>query len=229
MDFSAKERTVPEVPIQRNKGRRERKSADASERRGGEQPERVAPRDQPAGEPARQAGAEARSAEQARLPARPVRSSTLMNWDPREFWTASPFELMRRFSDEMDRTFRGMAWPGSRAVDDWGWSPSVEILERKGRFIVRAELPGVSADELKVKLLDDDLVIEGERKREEEREEEGFYRSERSYGRFHRRIPLPAGVKSDDVRADFRNGVLEVSLGLPEHKRREIPIQTAKA
>jgi HSP20 family protein len=136
---------------------------------------------------------------------------------------------MRRFTDEMDRAFEN--WGLTR---NWGfgggepafWSPAVEVFERDNNLVVHAELPGLSKDDVKVEMTDDGLVIQGERKREHEEKGEGFYRSERSYGQFYRLIPLPEGANADQATAQFENGILEVSVPVPEsqRRRRTIPI-----
>ena len=85
---------------------------------------------------------------------------------------------------------------------------------------VRADLPGVDKNDVKVELADGILTIEGERRRDHEEQTRGFKRWERSYGSFHRSIPLPDGANTDDVRAQFRDGVLEVTIPVPESPRR---------
>jgi HSP20 family protein len=148
-------------------------------------------------------------------------------FSPLDLWGASPFEIMRRISGEIDRTFQGFGL-GTAAGSEW--APAVETFERGGRYVVRAELPGIKQDDVRVELSDDGLYIEGERKHESQEEGEGFFRSERSYGRFCRRIPLPQeAMKAEDARAEFKDGVLEVSLPMPESasRRRRVPIQTS--
>ena len=144
----------------------------------------------------------------------------------------SPFEMMRRFSEEMDRAFSRMfesiGLPQERALGEIGiWSPPIEVFERDGNMVVRAELPGLSKDDIKVEMTDDGLLIHGERKREKEEEGEGWYRSERSYGEFRRLIPMPEGVNVDEAKAKFENGVLEFTAPIPEsaRRRRSIPIE----
>jgi len=128
----------------------------------------------------------------------------------------TPFSLMRRFADQMDRMFEDFGFPSvQRFGRSWGmemFSPQVEMFERDRKLVVRADLPGLTKDDVKVEVTDDAIVIEGERKYEHEENEEGIYRSERSYGSFHREIPLPEGVKTDNATANFKNGVLEVTL-----------------
>jgi HSP20 family protein len=107
------------------------------------------------------------------------------------------------------------------------WAPAIEVFERDNKMIVRAELPGMSKDDIKVEMTDEGLLIHGERKREKEEECEGWYRSERSYGEFRRLIPLPEGVNADQAKARFENGVLEVTAPIPESARRQrsVPIE----
>src|SRR5918999_743928 len=137
--------------------------------------------------------------------------------------TLSPFSLMRRFSEEMDRLFGSYGFGGSlasgvgrefgRLTDLEGsmWLPQVETFEREGKLIVRADLPGLNKDDIDVDITDDTIRIRGERRQEKEENEEGYYRSERSYGSFYREIPLPGGVNGDEANASFRNGVLEIT------------------
>jgi HSP20 family protein len=110
------------------------------------------------------------------------------------------------------------------------WSPRIDVLEREGHFVVRADLPGLSKDEIKVDVHDDLLTIQGERKAEKKVEREGFYHSECSYGSFYRAIPLPEGAEASKVTADFRKGVLEVTVPMaarPEPKARRVDIREA--
>jgi HSP20 family protein len=159
--------------------------------------------------------------------------------------TRSPFALMRRMMDDMDRLFedfgfgrgfgselglgRGLTTPllGDIGRDLWGetsneslalWSPAVEVLEKGDKLVVRAEVPGVSKDDVSIDVTDDVLTIQGERRQESEDRGEGFYRSERAYGRFLRTIPLPEGTDPDKAEARFKDGVLEVTLPAPKRE-----------
>jgi HSP20 family protein len=139
----------------------------------------------------------------------------------------SPFSLMRRFSEEMDRVFGDSGFGGSlasgfgrefgRLADLEGsmWLPQVEAFERDGKLLVRADLPGLTKDDINVDITDDAIKIRGERRQEKDEKEEGYYRSERSYGSFYREIPLPSGVDHDEAIATFRNGVLEITMPAP--------------
>ncbi|MGE5647121.1 MAG: Hsp20/alpha crystallin family protein [Acidobacteriota bacterium] len=143
---------------------------------------------------------------------------------PRDFFSMNPFQMMRRITEDMDRMFFGREFGGGF------WSPPVEIRQQGDHMIVSAELPGLNKEDVHVEITDEGLVISGERKREHEVQEKGYYRSERSYGQFQRFIPLPENAQLDQARASFNNGVLEVSIPAPEaqKKRREVPIETAQ-
>jgi len=135
----------------------------------------------------------------------------------------SPFSFVGRVMDEMDRLAedfglgRGLLAKVDLNLPRAAWAPQVEMFERDGELVLRADLPGLSKDEVNIELADGALTIEGERRGEVEEEGEGFYRSERSYGRFYRRLPLPEGARTDDATATFNNGVLEVTM--PTMKR----------
>jgi len=137
----------------------------------------------------------------------------------------NPFGLMKRFTEEMDRTFPNFAAP----VETDLWAPPLEVTQKDGNFIVTVELAGIPKEEVKVEVIEDALVIEGERKLVKEKKEEGFFRSERSYGKFYRSIPLPKGAKAEAIKAELTNGILEVVIPVPELKPalRQIPIKTA--
>jgi len=140
------------------------------------------------------------------------------------FFGVNPFALMRQFTDEMDRMFG----PGPRlATEIAAWTPAIEVKEKEGKLLVTAELPGVKKEDVKVHIDGDMLVVEGERKEEKEEKREGYYHSERSYGKFYRSIELPEGAKPDLTAAAFNNGVLEITIPIPkaEVKRQEVPIQ----
>jgi len=150
----------------------------------------------------------------------------MFSLSPRDFFSLSPFEMMRRFTDEMDRAFENFGLTRGFGGETGMWSPPVEVFEREGNLVVRAELPGLNKDEVKVEITDDGLVIQGERKREHEENRQGFYRSERSYGSFYRFIPLGEEVNAEQARANFNNGILEVTVPVSatQQRRRQIPI-----
>jgi HSP20 family protein len=132
----------------------------------------------------------------------------------------SPFHLFRRMTEEMDRAFDRMFgdFAGTRAAGVGVWSPRVEAFQKGDSFIVRAELPGLKKDDVEVNVTEDAITIQGERQEERERNEEGFFHSERSYGSFYRTIPLPEGVITDSAKANFKDGVLEIRLQAPPNE-----------
>jgi HSP20 family protein len=143
---------------------------------------------------------------------------------------ATPFRMLERFADEMDRVFedfgfgrlgsrlsgRGFGLPSGEEM----WSPELEVFHRNSELVIRADLPGLTRDDVKVDIADNQVTIEGERQRQHEEEQEGVYRSERSYGKFYRVIPLPEGVMADQAKATFRNGVLEITMPAPPEQAR---------
>ncbi len=96
---------------------------------------------------------------------------------------------------------------------DRGWTPQVESYEKDGKLVVRADLPGLSKDDVHIDVRDNILTIEGERKQEKLDEKSGW--SERSYSHFYRALSLPEGVNPETAKASFRNGVLEIALDAP--------------
>lgn len=148
-------------------------------------------------------------------------------WSPLfegSLFNINPFALMRRFTEDVDRAL------GPISKETWElaeWSPAIEVKEEKGKLLVKADLPGVKQEDVKVSVTGDILTVEGERKHEKEEKREGYFHSERAYGRFSRSIRLPEGAKTDQASAQFTNGVLEVGVPIPEaqQKRQEIPVQ----
>ena len=136
----------------------------------------------------------------------------------------NPFLLMKQFTEDMDRYFGGVSVPPSGELDVW--SPTVEVKQVNGKFLVTAELPGLKKENIKIEVTEEALILEGERKYEKEEKGEEYFRSERSYGRFYRSIPLPEGTDLDKAVAEFKDGVLEISVPVAEvkTKKREIPV-----
>jgi HSP20 family protein len=141
--------------------------------------------------------------------------------DPFEAFWQGPFARMRRMQEDMDRLFSGFG--ASRGLSRQGrdfdidWSPAIEAFQRGNEFVVRAEIPGLSRDDLTVEVGDDALTIRGERKYDHEEEREGVVHSERAYGSFYRMVPLPDGALPDTARANFKDGVLEIAIQAPSH------------
>ena len=158
----------------------------------------------------------------------PRRRSSVLGFGitPQELFTNNPLSLMRRMTEEMDRVIQEFGLERD-AGGQTGWSPAIEVSERDGKYNVRVELPGLSVNDVKVEVANDALVIQGERKVEQEEKDRGVQRTERQYGLFYRSIPLPEGADVEHANARFQNGMLEVTVPVPQQKeqRRSIPIQ----
>jgi HSP20 family protein len=160
----------------------------------------------------------------------------------------SPFAFMRRFAEEMDHLFEDFGieshfhFPSlftrgrelvrrETGIVPAVWSPRIDVVEREGQYVVRADLPGMTKDDLKVEITDEAVVIQGERKTQKKEEVEGYTYSECSYGSFYRAIPLPAGSEASKANAEFTNGVLEIVVPSSrpiEPKKRRLEIKTGK-
>jgi len=145
----------------------------------------------------------------------------------------SPFSFMRRFGEGMEQLFADFGIGGlmPRGFNELAaWAPQIEMFERENQLVIRADLPGLKKDDVQIELRDDSVVIQGERQEERKEEREGFYSTERTYGRFYREIPLPEGADTDEATATFRDGVLEIAipLGEGETRGRQLEIQEAQ-
>lgn len=141
---------------------------------------------------------------------------------------ARPRRSISPVFDEMDRML-GRIWRDgfSGGDDSKNWYPPVDIVEHKDAIVVKAEVPGLEKDNFKVAVEDGVLTISGEKKveHEEKDSENNYHRMERTYGCFNRSFSLPSGVDAKNVRAKYRNGVLEVTLPKSdESKPREIEV-----
>jgi HSP20 family protein len=136
-----------------------------------------------------------------------------------ELTRLEPRAFMRRVFRDFDRFFEAGDWPVARLgkpFADVAWVPPVEAFERDNRLTVRVELPGMKKEEIGVTFFDQGITIEGERRLENEEKKNEWHRTERTYGRFVRTVPLPEGVKATDIKATFEGGVLEIVVPLPE-------------
>jgi len=145
-----------------------------------------------------------------------------------------PFALLRQMTSELDHVFDdwpSFRWPSFRSFDmaePAAWSPKIDVFARDNYLVTRVDLPGMKKEDVTVEVTDGYLMLTGERKRETEEKKDNFYRSEREYGNFYRAVPMPAGVKLEDVKATFTNGVLEVSVPMPakhEPKAQKVTIE----
>jgi HSP20 family protein len=146
-----------------------------------------------------------------------------------------PFMGLTGWERDMDRMLEDFFGRRTRPWWPERWSrtdelelraPAVDVFEEKDDIVVKAELPGIEKDNIEVNLTDHTLTIKGEKKKEEEVKEENYYRSERSYGSFVRTVELPKDVRSDKVKAAFKNGILEVRMPKTEEaKAKEIKVK----
>jgi HSP20 family protein len=112
-------------------------------------------------------------------------------------------------------------------ADRYNWAPSVDVSETEDNFEVRAELPGVAKDDVHVSVKDNLLTLSGEKRQEKEDDSQNYRRVERRYGNFHRKFALPPEVETDDIKAEFSDGVLTLSIPKPETtKPTAIPVTT---
>jgi len=149
-------------------------------------------------------------------------------WNP--FVATSPFAMMRRMFDDMDRMldtdmFGDVDWRAREST----WAPRVEITQHGDNLVVRADLPGISQDEINLSTEDNALVIEGERTVPSEEQQADVWCSECPYGRFRRVVALPEGVDPEKAEARYQQGVLEISMPFPATgaRGRRIEIQTS--
>ena len=110
------------------------------------------------------------------------------------------------------------------------WIPAMDLVETENDFVLRADLPGLSEEDVNIELEDNVLTVSGERKAEHEERKEGYYRVERSSGTFSRSLTLPEGIDPEGVRANFDRGVLEVRIPKPEaRKPRKVAISVGQS
>jgi HSP20 family protein len=137
----------------------------------------------------------------------------------------SPFEEMERwFEDFFRRPFsltRPSWFPRLRMPEIEEVSPSVDVFEERDEVVVKAELPGMSKEDIDVKVTDDVVTISGEKKKEERIEKKNYYRIERSYGSFTRSFRLPTEVQTEKASAKFKEGVLEIRIPKTEEAKKK--------
>jgi HSP20 family protein len=131
-----------------------------------------------------------------------------------------PFAWMRQMQDQLDQAFTslwgssGSSWTPDTVFGPSDWAPALDVFQRGNDLVIRADVPGLSKDDITVDIADQ-LTIRGERRHDHEEERDGVFRSERSYGSFCRVVPLPQGAIADSAKATFNNGVLEVVVQTP--------------
>ena len=129
---------------------------------------------------------------------------SLIKWEP-----------LREFEDLFDRYSKSVGWPVARAQDlitTGEWSPRVDITEKKNEFLIKAEIPEVKKEDVKVSMDNGVLTIQGEKKQEEEEEGEQYHRIERFYGSFMRSFSLPENIDVNHIQATYKEGVLNLHI-----------------
>ncbi len=145
---------------------------------------------------------------------------TLIRWDPWKDLIALQERMNRLLEESFGRLRR------EEGLVSGAWSPAVDIYETENSLVVTAEIPGVSEKDIDVRIENNQLVIKGERKFEKETKEENYHRIERVYGNFYRSFSLPNTVDPDKVKAEYKNGVLKITLGKKEEvKPKQIKIE----
>ena len=143
----------------------------------------------------------------------------IIRWDP--------FRDIVTLREKMNRLFEDAVTARGEEKDmiSSTWTPSVDIFETENELILTAEVPGVEEDNIEIKIEDNTLCLNGERKFEKETKEENYHRIERSYGSFYRSFTIPRNVDQENIRAEHDNGVLRISMPKkPESKSKTVKV-----
>jgi HSP20 family protein len=151
----------------------------------------------------------------------------------RSLTVAKPSKEMRDvgeyFDDVFGRPFLPSIW-GNLGWEEKEWAPSIEVIEKDDKYLVKAELPGVKEEDISLSISGNVLTIEGEKHEESEGKRDGYHYSEASYGSFARSITIPSSVDTAKIEANCDNGVLEISLPkVAEMKPKKISVAKKKA
>jgi HSP20 family protein len=138
----------------------------------------------------------------------------IVRWEPFREFTTLQNEMNRLFNTVFDAPA-----PGNGGNTLRRWMPPMDLVETDDHFVLRADLPGMTEDDVKIEFEDGTLTVSGERKAEHEAKNEGYYRVERAFGAFSRSLTLPQGIDPEAVSASFDNGVLEVRIPKPEERK----------
>ena len=139
---------------------------------------------------------------------------TIVRWEPLRELNSLQSEMNRLFNTVFDTPSGTSNGNVLRR-----WMPAMDLVESGDHFVLRADLPGMSEDDVAIELEDGTLTVSGERKAEHEGDKEGYHRVERSFGAFSRSLTLPQGIDAEAVTAKFDRGVLEVRIPKPEARK----------
>lgn len=147
----------------------------------------------------------------------------LVKWDPFKDLLSIQDRMNRLFDETLTRTGRGEGEELAMGV----WSPAVDIYETEESIVLKAEIPGIDKKEVSIEVKDNMLILKGERKFEKEIKEENYHRMERAYGSFQRTFTLPNIIKKENVKAKYKDGILEITLpkvkeAKPKHVKVEV-------
>jgi HSP20 family protein len=137
----------------------------------------------------------------------------IVRWEPLREFSSLQNEMNRLFNTVFDAPAPGNGGTLRR------WMPAMDLVEVDDHFVLRADLPGLTEEDVTLEFDDGTLTVSGERKAEHESKAEGYYRVERAFGSFSRSLTLPEGVDPEAVTASFENGVLEVRIPKPEARK----------
>lgn len=124
----------------------------------------------------------------------------------------NPAKDLLTFSDDMSHLMDRFFSPDLFSREDFGWVPSMDVVENNDSFLLNLELPGLGKDDVHITLADGLLTVDGERKNESEEKDGNFHRIERRYGKFRRSFQLPVAVKGDKIEATFKDGLLTINI-----------------
>jgi len=134
----------------------------------------------------------------------------------------NPLNELFSLQNRINRMFDEFYYPLNMSDSDlgsWKWSPKADIYEKDDGIVIKAELPGVDKNDVEIDLNDRILKIKGERKSDSEIKDENYYRKETAFGKFERAFTLPVDVNSDQIKAEYKDGLLKVEISKPEGQK----------
>lgn len=145
---------------------------------------------------------------------------TLVPFRKKEGWL-DPFGELERLQDEMNKLFDFSLsrWPEKKDIERT-WGPAIDVEEKEKEIVLKADLPGVGKNNVDISVEDDTLIIKGEKKEEKDEKRKGFRRRERFYGKFYRELNLPSYVDQESIKANYKSGVLTLTLPKKEEARK---------